>query len=434
MPRSRRFPDEEGSPSTFARLAADAARAEVVLVGDFHGFLRAQENFLHLARALAARGDLPALALEAFASSGNRVLARFLRGSLAEGPFLRLCRLRRTWPFDLKGLLRILRWARRSASPVSGIDAPGDVARRSRPLRERRLAAAIENALARRRNRPLLVLVGQTHLPALAGLLARRRVLTVSFVAGRPQGAPTHVFRRSPSGFAVRGFSPLLAEQEFLDRGALPGDSTDRVADHAARLARTLGAPPPDPSGIGVVEDRERLRRAGRLALRDGSQIFVRGADPCAAAEAASLALAPRRSKRAGPLSAFLEEVREAALGFLSTRLLDPHRVPRPPHRHLPRSAGFPPGWASALRGIRRGLARWLDRGEAGTLRACLSAAPPAVGAAAARSLGEVLASRWTGSRLPRRSVRRLLLSGRPSSRLAPDLRRAFLRPRRSSR
>jgi hypothetical protein len=397
-----------------------------VLVGDYHGFSPAQERFLLLARALLARGASPSLALEAFPAGRDAPLEAFLRGAVPEAELLRRCRLRSRWPFDLRGLLRILRWARWSEIRAFGIDPPFERARRTE--RDRGFATAIERALRERRDRPILVLVGSAHLGALARLLRRRRVLTVSFVE-RERRSSSPVIREGSGRFAVRGFSPALAAREFLDRAKPPEDPTDRVADLAERLARLIGAPRPDPSEIGVVEDPGRTRRAGRLAFREDGLIYVRNAGPRACAEAASLALRLPRLGGDGPFPRFLEEVRGAALGFFAGRLLDPDRSPEPPSRHLPRAVRLLPRWERALERIRRSQARWLSHGEARGLRASLRSAPRALAGAAARSLGEVLGARWIARSEGngRKALRRRLLSRRLPVPFVRDLRQALL-------
>jgi len=179
-----------------ADLIAEAARRQVVYVGDYHTLRTAQKTYLHLAEELIERAGLeghhpapagrrrPALALELVESENQPALDTYLQGEWSaakERRFLETIVGKDHWVVgNWPNYRPRLELARRHELPVNGIEGHVGTSVRaraeSRLRRDRHMAERIVDFLEAHEARPLLVLVGELHI-ALPHLPTRVREL-----------------------------------------------------------------------------------------------------------------------------------------------------------------------------------------------------------------------------------------------------------------
>ncbi len=427
-------------------LHARVLGADVVYVGDYHTLHAAQAQYGALVELAAAQERPVVMALEFFEAKAQRHVDAFLARTLS----LEQLAARTGHPDARGGLFAhvtpLLQLARRLRLPVLAIDKR---ARGASALAERDAFAAgrLHAALGAPGKPRVMVLVGQfhvapPHLPAAVAALAgpSLRALTVYQNSEAVYWALAREGRLSGTGaveltngaLCLLHTSPVLCQQSYLDYLAAEGgelaQDEDAVRERFRQLACLLGrelkvdvsgaldalliATPSEPDLLRQLARRggygARALRAARVQLLSReSAYFARAkvaylASRCldhAAEEAAHFVRhccvgdamdAPRPF-----LDALYARCVEEALGFLGSRLVNPHRP-------CPSSAD----WAAAFQrgpSLERRAAAFVLAHRAAEERspaqasALLPEGPPALLNAVAHGLGY-----WLGERLHR--------------------------------
>lgn len=150
--------------------------ARVLFLGDVHDDVELHRDHLRLLDALLAFGWTPALGLEAVGSEDDALLRQHTLGDL---PMVTLRNaIRARWPetwledgsVDAAFYRALLERARRHRLPVFGLEPTPRL-----PLEERdaRIAANVRRAAAAHPGRPIVVVVGHTHLLGQGALIRR---------------------------------------------------------------------------------------------------------------------------------------------------------------------------------------------------------------------------------------------------------------------
>lgn len=153
-------------------LAAAAALADIVYVGDFHAAPQCQLFAADLLERVARRVPRLALGVEFLYTRQQRFLDRRQSGELGDEELLRRLHYREEWGYPWDGYRELLDRARAGGVPVHALDAPprgGFSGLRRRDDHAARRIASILTADPRAR---LLVLFGESHLTR--GHLPRR--------------------------------------------------------------------------------------------------------------------------------------------------------------------------------------------------------------------------------------------------------------------
>jgi hypothetical protein len=436
-PAIRRYHDAyslefSGSFATSSRdeLAEEAARSDLVYVGDYHTLEASQRTFLWLAEAVHARRSSVALALEMFEPDDQPALDAYLAGTLDEESFLERVRYAERWGFPWEHYRPILEFARRTRSTVHGFDRRPGLRRATLALRDRFAARVIAELVASRPGTPLLVLAGDLHLARghlplrtasrLATLGLRKRSVhvfqnaePVYWKLARSKRETTEVVRLSAAGsgatrFCVMVATPLAKVRSYLDwarsagESRLPalGDSADDE-ERAAELVPLLAdffrvtapvelALAPQPPGDEVLE---AIGTADALPARTA---LDRAAEWATRTLRASLG----EGRFADGYAIALEEA-FAFLGSLVVNHARAHRTEADYRRFLARSARLRlSGDRAHARSVARFVlrqagreARWLAS-RSGRPRLALAGVAPLAREAALRALGQRLGAR----------------------------------------
>ena len=361
-------------------IEAQVQSADVVYVGDYHTLRLAQESFLSLVRAGAARGRRQVLAIEFVEGRHQKVLDDYLAGALSERRFLARIGHAYSGGFDIWPAFKaIFDYARAQKLSVVAIDrrARGS---RSLALRDAYAAARVSKAARAADHPQVFVLMGQfhvapCHLPAQVkaelGPSARRSHLVVY------QNCEGVYWRLARKGLAdqvegvqvrrgevcLNNTSPVVCQQSFLDYlEAEAGDeplANRGAAGHFRQMARLIGRfagikveealADVEVGTIADVDFLARVRQRGRFSRGELAQIrrqvlsresyYIPRARTAylatlslnhAAEEAAHFVRhccagaaldAPRR-----PSEAFYARCLEEALGFFGSKLVNPRR------------------------------------------------------------------------------------------------------------
>ena len=177
----REFRNPRGLVS-FDDLALRAASARVILCGDFHSFAQSQRTALRLLRKLAAGPGKLVLAMEMVRRSDQRLLDRYLAGTLDERAFLRAIDYATTWGFDWHHYKPLLDFARTHGLAVQAVNGRDGL---SLSERDDCVAETIATAARKLPHHRIYVMMGDLHLAAphlprrLRGLLGSQPMLTV---------------------------------------------------------------------------------------------------------------------------------------------------------------------------------------------------------------------------------------------------------------
>lgn len=110
-----------GSPAAFADMVEALLEADVVLVGEQHGFAAGHAFEERLLRALHARQPKLALSLEMFETDVQGVLDEYLGGHITEAAFLAAAR---PWPRYKTDYRPMVEYSREARLPVVAANAP----------------------------------------------------------------------------------------------------------------------------------------------------------------------------------------------------------------------------------------------------------------------------------------------------------------------
>lgn len=267
------------TPATFAKVAAAAARAHVVYVGDFHADPACQTYTADLLEAMARRVPSLALGIEFLFTRQQKLLDRRQAGLLDDATFLRRVHYREEWGYPWEGFRALLDRARHLSIPAIALDTPPRGGFDGLARRDEHAARRIASILATDPRLHLLVLFGESHvsrghIPRRVRLrLARsgleRRAVTVfqdpdglywSF-ASRGKRLPEAV-RIDPETFAVFHTSPLAkyeAYRQVIERwhGDVPPDEEVDLTPAVHHLITVLLG------WLGIRAERCRVRHEG---------------------------------------------------------------------------------------------------------------------------------------------------------------------------
>ena len=120
--------DGQGQAITYPQVIAQAAAAQVVLLGERHDRADHHRWQLHVAAALAARRTL-VMGFEMFPARANAVLAEWVSGRLSEVDFLARSEWSKTWGFPAELYMPLFRFCREMRIPMIGLNVPRDLVR-----------------------------------------------------------------------------------------------------------------------------------------------------------------------------------------------------------------------------------------------------------------------------------------------------------------
>ncbi len=174
----REFQRAESS-SSLAEVLAEAARADVIYIADYHALPATQAFAVHFVNQLLTqvrRKQELVLCLEAFYARHQRLLEAYLSGQLSETEFLRRIRYEAEWGYPWSGYRSLLELARQRGLTVFGIDCEPRHNLRLIARRDSQAAEKIIRIASERRQAQIVVLFGESHLAAnhLPGKVQRR--------------------------------------------------------------------------------------------------------------------------------------------------------------------------------------------------------------------------------------------------------------------
>lgn len=373
------------SLASFGELIQAILETDLFFVGDYHTLRQSQD----LARRLlerAAADDRPlVLAVEMVRQEHQAHLDAYMQGRIGDAEFLTRIQYRRTWNFDWENYKPLFETARRLGVSVVGINQARS-GRRSLRERDDAIAAALVEAILERPAARLMVLVGDLHLAAphlpravqvrlQSRHLERRRLVVFQnadslywTLAERGDGRSGQVVRLSDDRFCVLEVPPYVKLQSYLSWervlerwNAGADDGSDLTLEHTStqlfealtrQLARFFGVPEPpaacevfanlDEAFFTALEQvavlgEERIAEIHRLAFGNHS-CFVPELDLVYlpyfsvnhASEEAMHVLQARLGAdvhvRGDAREDFYSRATRAAVGFLGSKLVNPHR------------------------------------------------------------------------------------------------------------
>lgn len=249
--------------STPPALRAAIARAQVILVGDYHTLRQSQRGFLRVLRAVRSRKVV--IGLEFVAARYQRAVDAYVAGRIDDETFLRRTEYRRAWPsYQVWPSFKpIFEHARARGLDVIALDCAssecGTVFSRAGFA-----AWRIVEALRDHPHHKIVVLMGEAHLApghlpaevrrALDRVGVRGNVLTIHqnldavYFALLDQGVEDRVdvVKLSEDRYVVPVSTPVAAQHSFLttvsgDEAPQASDDRAAVRKDFARYVRTLG-------------------------------------------------------------------------------------------------------------------------------------------------------------------------------------------------
>ena len=372
---------------SFGDLLQAILETDLFFVGDYHTLRQSQDLARRLLERAAAEPRPLVLAVEMVLQEHQEHLDAYMRGAIDDADFLERIEYHRTWNFDWDNYRPLFDAARRHGVAVVGINEATRGARRNLRERDKAIAAALADTIVARQGARLMVLVGDLHLAAshlpraldahLEGLQLQRRRLVVFqnadtlywTLAERGDGRGTPVVQLGPDRYCVMEVPPYVKLQSYLSwERALEKlhdedeSNSEWTLEHSAvqlfealarQLARFFGLPTLSPgcevftnldeTFFSTIEHTEGLEasraREIRLLAFGNRSCFVPELDLVYlpffsvnhAAEEAMRALQARvagRPKRRGdPYEDFYGRAFGAAIGFLGSKLVNPHRL-----------------------------------------------------------------------------------------------------------
>jgi len=267
-------------PTSRADMAAAAALADLVYIGDFHATPSCQRSAAELLEILAERVPNLELGIEFVYTRQQALLDRRQAGEISDDAFLKRLHYREEWGYPWEGYRDLLDRARHLGVPVHALDVPPRRGLAGLPRRDDHAAKRITALLSERSNIRLMVLFGESHLARShlprrvksrlkrAGL--ERREVTIfqnpdgiywQLLAEGPSIPDT--VRVAPFTYAIFHTNPLEkyeAYRQLLERwreDVPPEEEIDLTPAVHHLIGLLLG-------WLGIRADRQRLRhRAG---------------------------------------------------------------------------------------------------------------------------------------------------------------------------
>jgi hypothetical protein len=452
-------------PIAISEVVENAARADVVLVGDYHTLTAAQRAALGLARVLQQKRGRIVLGLEMVRSEHQDVIDAYAAGRVGESALRNLIGYDARWPFAWSSYRPLLEFGRQPGVRLLALDGRGGLAARDRRAADRLAASRASDPdllhlvlvgdlhlapphlpalLTARRPSDRLVVIHQ-NIPAvyaeLAGLGTRERAVAAEMVGsyGEDAGSETH--------YCWITATPVARERSYLawldgadsEEALDPVEELGRIVDRFAALlevpaiaAGVRGVEVVVRGAAGFLRDleargttfarlvgirRQIVERGVAVAGPDGpiyighpdAQHFAAAAAGWLQARAGEPALTPERQDARWREADLLAGVRREAFAVLAWRLVEPLAgVIEEPFAVAFDPAAGPPEVNSTVRVERRAraLRARVAAHLAGRRRLAVPppmlAEPPAVRAAIARAAGAYYAD----------GIRDALLSG----------------------
>ncbi len=371
--------------ASFGELMQAILETDLFFVGDYHTLRQSQDLARRLLERAAADKRPLVLALEMVLGEHQRHLDAYMRGEIDDAAFLQRIQYQRTWNFDWENYRPLFATARRLGVTVVGINHPGRTPKRSLRERDECIASSLVEALLERPGARFMVLIGDmhlaaSHLPRALEVRLRSRHLDsrrlVVFqnadtlywsLAERGQGLEPQVVRLGADRFCVIEVPPHVKLQSYLSWeralerfGEDTGASEDLVLEQSTmglfeallrQLSRFFAVPPVhggceiftslDEEFFAAIEagelDEGRRREIQLLAFGNRS-CFVHELDLIYlpyfsvnhASETAMRVLLARLvgppEPTADPYEAFYARAWDGAIGFLGSKLVNPHR------------------------------------------------------------------------------------------------------------
>src|SRR5581483_10508504 len=359
----------------YEKVVDAAARAPLVLVGDYHTLRQAQRGTEKLAAQLLSRGVRLLLGLEFVHGRYQPALDAYLEGRLDEEAFLSAIRYRQLQPFDLwPNFKPLFDLARAEKLPVVALDSPAGGSG-SLKARDRYAAHVLALAMRSKPDRQPLVLMGQLHLspthlpaalPAWIGegskgpLTVYQNCEEIYFeLERRGQEQTVEAVRIDARQYCLINSSPLVSQQSYLDwvEATAVGERVDDLTPEAHfreagdLLAKFIEVTPPrplaevevaSPGNLNVMTRLERekpreFRMMSRRVLAGESfclprenAVYIADSSLNRAAEVAARYLwhvcADEEGDTRGLVDGFYAAVLEQALGFFGSKVLNPRR------------------------------------------------------------------------------------------------------------
>ncbi len=381
----REFNDYTGISSR-SELVHEFLDSDILICGDYHTLPQAQRTALVLlSEALAPlkkRGKQAVLALEMLRSNDLKPVGAYLKGKLSEAALVTAIDFEGSWGFPWESYRPLFEFAREHRVPILGLSPPSH---RKATLLQRDEYAAQILVGAVKSNPQYAVLammgdmhLGQNHLPAavrreLSAQNLQKRVLLVHQnierlywkLASRGLEHQVSTVRLKRDSFCVMNTPPWVKLQSYLrwvewtadpsaSSVASPLPDMDRAGfvedfvDLIRTIERFLGVPKPVENAFEVRWVGEgsfskskprpfqrKLRRAllqsiGSLYVPSEKTVWLSSAGVNAASTQAAVYLhaylSGRRKEYEFPKLDFYSTVWIEALGFLGSKIINPHR------------------------------------------------------------------------------------------------------------
>lgn len=289
--------------SSKAELLKAAAKARVVLVGDFHPFRQSQKGFLRLVNESLPAKKKIGVGLECIQQAHQAAVDEFMAGWITLEELREKIEFERYWPFAWSNYREIFELARKHSFRIFALNIP-ERKRDSKLLRMRDRAAAERIVLALSEDPDLTLFVlygelhlGRKHLPGDIDELfpTRRAVLTVHQnvpslywkVSKQVNSEKAEVLKLGPQEFCLLNSVPWVKLRSYLDwlEGNPEGEEWDRegadltgsIHQYADLLREALGLKG-EPRADLDVHGPDRLKRRPPAKLERGERPLYRHA------------------------------------------------------------------------------------------------------------------------------------------------------------
>jgi len=154
----------------------EAAKANLIWIGDYHALSRYQEFSANFLRDLHRRNPNLALGVEPVFARNQKILDRWTTGAISDQTFLDGIHYDEEWGCDWQSYSVLFKTARELGLPIYGVDCHPRYDMRSIGRRDRRTARRIANIIEHDPARTLVIVFGESHL-ASTHLPARVRAI-----------------------------------------------------------------------------------------------------------------------------------------------------------------------------------------------------------------------------------------------------------------
>lgn len=150
--------------SSFDDLVVACYKADLVYIGDYHALPASQEFAARLLKEIAERSREVVLCVEMVHARSQRILDRFMAGTIGEAEFLRGIRYDLDWGYDWNSFRRLFEVAREHRLAVFGIDCEPRSGLRYIRKRDAHAAARVADVVQARPGAKIVCVIGESHL------------------------------------------------------------------------------------------------------------------------------------------------------------------------------------------------------------------------------------------------------------------------------